>query len=77
MELSNTDFFNPTACPPELSGLIEFIDQDLIIEDNSTAPTLGFNYLLFNSDDYDVIIKTEDATGPFGSIRIQYTVRPK
>ena len=91
IEHFNPDFFNPTACPPELadfgidctcpfnirSGLIEFIDQDLIIEDHSTATTLGFNNLLFNSGDYDVIIKTEDASGPFASVRIQYTVKPK
>lgn len=29
------------------------------------------------SGDFDITIKTEDASGPFGNVRIQFTVKPK
>jgi len=80
------DSFNPTACPPELldfgidckcpfsirDGLIEIIDTILDLPDASQSIAT-----FLASGDFDITIKTQDASGPFANIRIQFTVKPK
>ena len=78
--------FSPATCPPELAdygidctcpfkireGLIEIIDNEMNLPDAS-ASIASF----LASGDFDITIKTEDASGPFGNVRIQFTVKPK